>query len=160
MAKFNLQALAGALNEGGSIFGELGEHVAKVDILKNHTEEIFVLGRFEVRTKTKKHKSAYVTLELAKTGLHENGHPYKDGEYVLFSGYATALGSKLLKLAEMAGKVDGVHAYIDEETELPVFFKVNTSPAGEYLDLYAWEPKAEVEEATAESSEETPDTTK
>lgn len=144
MAKFNLNALAGALNEGGSIFGELNDQVAKIDVLKSHVQqdgqpvETFIIGRFEVRTKTKSHNSPYVTVELAS--------PSTPDVYHLFSGYGTALGTKLLKIAELCimqdkenAKIEGNHAYVKVPVELPVFFKLNKSQAGEYLDMYAVE---------------------
>lgn len=120
------KAMAGLLNEGGSIFGELGEGVKKMDDLKKEVKEneekIYILNQFEVRSQTKKHKSPYVTFSL-------------DGE--LISGYATAIGNKLMKLAKEYGKVDGNHYFLKENADLPVRFTIGESEAGEYLDMFA-----------------------
>jgi hypothetical protein len=116
------KAMAGLLNQGGSIFGELGEGTKKLEDLKNALDKPFKLGRFEVLGSTKKHNSPYVTFEL-------------NGE--LYSGYATALGKKLMRLCSEYGKVDGKHYYFDKDSELTVVFKLGQSPAGEYLDMFS-----------------------
>lgn len=120
------KAMAGLLNEGGSIFGELSEGVKKIEDFKKEVEknpeQVYILNSFEVRSKTKKHGSPYVTFGL-------------DGELV--SGYATAIGNKLMKLAKEFGKVDGNHYYFKDNAELEVQFSVGKSEAGEYLDMVA-----------------------
>ena len=118
-----------------------------MELLKNHLEQAFFLGRFEIRTKTKKHNSPYVTFELANPLTPEEIEAgIKELSYSLFSGYGTALGSKLLKIVELCSKqdkdnakIEGNHAYVNVAVELPVFFKLNKSQAGEYLDIYAQE---------------------
>jgi len=126
------KAMAGLLNEGGSIFGELGETAKKMEDFKEQVkkdpERIYILNNFEVRSQTKKHKSPYVTFSL-------------DGEIV--SGYATAIGNKLMKLAKQFGKVDGNHYYYKDNAELELKFSIGESEAGEYLDVHAVTEEAE-----------------
>jgi hypothetical protein len=132
MAKLDMKkAMKDLLNEGGSIFGELSEGTKKMEELKTEVKtvgekepQVYILGKFEVRATTKKHKSPYVTFTL-------------DGEIV--SGYGTAVGNKLMKIAKAFGKVDGNHYHMEEGADLEVTFTIGTSDAGEYLDIHAVE---------------------
>lgn len=132
MAKVNFQAaFAGVLNRQSSIFGELTELDATkmADFtarVKVQEEEIVhhSLGKFEVRLKTKKQKSPYVTMEV-------------DGEII--SGYATAVGNKLAALIEGHGTIEGDHMFFDHNASVSVYFKIGESDNGEYLDIFASE---------------------
>lgn len=125
------KAMAGILNEGGSIFGELTEGSSvKLEVLKEMEGINFILGAFEVRSQTKKHKSPYVTMELKQK---------EEAEYTLYSGYGTAIGNKLMKLAKQFGKVDGNHYTYKDKAELEITFKKGASEAGEYVDMFAVE---------------------
>lgn len=134
MAKLDMKkAMKDLLNEGGSIFGELTEGTKKMEDLKVEVKavekaeqpaQVYILGKFEVRATTKKHKSPYVTFTL-------------DGEII--SGYGTAVGNKLMKIAKAFGKVDGNHYHMEEGADLEVTFTIGQSEAGEYLDIHAVE---------------------
>lgn len=148
MAKLDMKkAMAAALNKGGSIFGNLEEIGAK-DLNKEiKTGVNYLLGRFEVREKTKKHSSPYVTMELSSMVKNKS-------VTFVYSGYASAIGMKLAGLIKQFGTVDGTHLYFDGGHDvhgLTVFFKNEESEAGEYLDIHALEEDAEPEaEADAE----------
>lgn len=138
MAKLDMKkAMAAALNKGGSIFGNL-EEIGALDINKDITTGVnYEMGRFEVRLKTKKHNSPYVTLELKEVGT-ENA----DNTYKVYSGYASAIGQKLGGLIKQFGTVDGEHLYYEGDFAshgLTVFFKDAESDAGSYLDIFALE---------------------
>jgi hypothetical protein len=113
------------LNEGFSIFGELDESVRRLEDLKEEIKQtgaadvIYSLDAFEVIGKTKNHETPYVTMSI-------------NGE--LISGYATALGNKLTKLAKKFGETENNHFFM-RELGLPVQLLVQESQNGEYLDL-------------------------
>jgi hypothetical protein len=121
-----LKDIKDLLNEGYSIFGELDESVKRMEDLREYVKklpapEIFNLNAFEVHSKTKNHETPYVTMVI-------------DGELV--SGYATAIGNKLAKIARKYGEGENNHFYM-KEVNLPIQFLISESENGEYLDLKA-----------------------
>jgi hypothetical protein len=121
-----LKEMRELLNEGYSIFGELDESVKRLEDLKEYVKaqpvpEMFNLNAFEVHQKTKNHETPYVTMVL-------------DGEKV--SGYATAIGNKLVKVAKKFGENENNHFYV-KEMDLPIQFIIQESLNGEYLDIKA-----------------------
>jgi hypothetical protein len=124
-------AIRDLLNEGYSIFGELGDHIRRIDDLKDEirenaiteTDQTYVLNAFEVHKETKNHKSPYVTMSL-------------NGE--LISGYATVLGNKLMKIAKHFGEIENDHHFYMRNTgDIKIKLSVNESPNGEYIDIIA-----------------------
>lgn len=124
----NLQSIRDLLNQGYSIYGEINDNVKRLEELKEEIKEtgdnFFILNSFEVHERTKKHNTHYVTVCL-------------DGELV--SGYASALGSKLMKIAKTYGETDleTKHYYMKDGLDISIELNVSESENGEYLDIKA-----------------------